>query len=124
MKNANLEANAVPYVYLRTSTYDFPTYDPIELTSIDLCSEFLDLWFKTRISDLGQLLQKSKEPSDHSSGVFYQAESLPESPITRALLSELHEVLGMSYLHSMLTSLFIEFVNALVARIITLNVPW
>jgi hypothetical protein len=64
---------------------DFLTFDPIELMPTDLRSEFSDLCLKTRILDLGQLLQKALDTSDHSSRVLCLVESLSVSPVTRAL---------------------------------------
>jgi hypothetical protein len=46
---------------------------------------------------LRQRLQKARDPRDHSSGALCKTKSLPKSPITRALLSELDKVLEMNW---------------------------
>jgi hypothetical protein len=80
-----------------------------------------------RISDLGQLLQNTQDPIDGSSSALSQAESLSKSPIIRSVLSE-HDWGGGGWLEesgfdTMLIQLFLKFVNALVAEIVTPNGP-
>jgi hypothetical protein len=58
--------------------------------------KFSDLRLETPISFLRQLLEKTQASSDHSSGALSLAGTLPESPITRALLSEFEEGVEVS----------------------------
>jgi hypothetical protein len=79
-------------MYSCTSTYDFPTYNPIKLTPIRLTLLIFRQWLRTQAQDT----------SDHSSGIFCQAKSLPKSQITQGLLSEFSEVLEMLDFDNML----------------------
>jgi hypothetical protein len=97
----------------------------LELTiPLKLRSKFSGIWLETWLSNLGQLLQEASDLSDHSSIGLCHGESLPKSPIGRALLLEFDKMLDMMDADKMSISLFMKFSRALTARIVTLHDPW